>query len=160
MEKLLKTVYNSRKISSALKITSHAAVFISMLSYVAVIALLYIEEPIMAVRGVLATAIPFVIVSVARLLINAPRPYELYNFYEKRPKDKSGQSFPSRHVFSAFLVATVAYSVSIPLMIVNLVLGVAIAVSRVLLGMHFIRDVACGFLIGIVSGVVGILILM
>jgi membrane-associated phospholipid phosphatase len=160
MEKLLKTVYNSRKISSALKITSHAAVFISMLSYVAVIALLYIEEPIMAVRGVLATAIPFVIVSVARLLINAPRPYELYDFYEKRPKDKSGQSFPSRHVFSAFLVATVAYSVSIPLMIVNLVLGVAIAVSRVLLGMHFIRDVACGFLIGIVSGVVGILILM
>jgi membrane-associated phospholipid phosphatase len=160
MEKLLKTVYNSRKISSALKITSHAAVFISMLSYVAVIALLYIEEPIMAVRGVLATAIPFVIVSVARLLINAPRPYELYDFYEKRPKDKSGQSFPSRHVFSAFLVATVAYSVSIPLMIVNLVLGVAIAVSRVLLGMHFIKDVACGFLIGIVSGVVGILILM
>lgn len=160
MEKLLKTVYNSRKISSALKITSHASVFISMLSYVAVIALLYIEEPIMAVRGVLATAIPFVIVSVARLLINAPRPYELYDFYEKRPKDKSGQSFPSRHVFSAFLVATVAYSVSIPLMIVNLVLGVAIAVSRVLLGMHFIRDVACGFLIGIVSGVVGILILM
>ena len=160
MEKLLKKVYNNEKISNALKAVSHVCVVISMLSYVAVIALLYVEEPISAVRAVFATALPFVIVSVARLLINAPRPYELYDFYEKRPKDKSGQSFPSRHVFSAFLIATVSYCASIPLMIVNIAAGLLIAVSRVLLGVHFIRDVACGFLIGIISGIVGIVILL
>ena len=160
MEKLLKKIYNSKKTSSTLKIISHASVFISMLSYVLIIALLYKREPMSAVRAVFATAIPFVIVSVARLLINAPRPYELYDFYEVKPKEKSGQSFPSRHVFSAFLIATVSFSVSIPLMIANIIIGIAIAVSRVLLGMHFIRDVACGALIGIVSGIVGIVILL
>ena len=36
--------------------------------------------------------------------------------------------------------------------------AVILAVSRVLLGIHFIRDVVCGALVGVVSGVIGIVI--
>ena len=35
-------------------------------------------------------------------------------------------------------------------------MGLALAASRVLLGIHFIRDVLCGALVGVISGLIGI----
>lgn len=106
----------------------------------------------------LITGVPFVTVSALRHFINAPRPYELFEFYEKKPKKKFGRSFPSRHVFSIFVIGTVIIPENVFLGIGLLVLGVILAVLRVLMGLHFIRDVAAGGAIGVVSGVVGILI--
>jgi len=104
--------------------------------------------------------VPLVLVSIMRKLISAPRPYELHDFYEKKPKDKKGESFPSRHVFSAFAIGTLAFTVSHFLTLALILVGLALAVSRVLLGMHFIRDVAAGALAGAVCGVLGIIILI
>ena len=103
---------------------------------------------------------PFLAVSAVRFLINAPRPYELYDFYEKKPKEKHGKSFPSRHVYSAFVIATLAFVYSIPLGVSLALIGVSLAAARVLLGIHFIRDVLCGALIGTVSGLIGIFFLI
>ena len=102
---------------------------------------------------------PFVALTVMRLVINAPRPYELLEFYEKKPKNKSGRSFPSRHVFSVFVIGTVMIPTSAFLGAALLVLGAALGAMRVLLGVHFIRDVVAGALIGVLSGVVGLLVL-
>ena len=159
MEKLLKRVYNSPKISASLKIISHASVILCAISYVAMLLHFYFAEPMAAVRLMLAGGVPFVLVSIVRIIINAPRPYELYGFYKVLPKEKRGRSFPSRHVFSAFLIAGFAYTVSIWLSLALFVVGVCLAVSRVFLGMHFIRDVVAGALIGILSAVLGIIIL-
>ena len=118
----------------------------------------YTVEPMSAARLLLAGGIPFLFVSIARRVINAPRPYEIYDFYTVLPKKKSGRSFPSRHVFSAFAVATFMYTTSFWLFFILLILGMILAVARVLLGMHFIRDVAAGTLVGVLSAILGIII--
>jgi len=54
----------------------------------------------------------------------------------------------------------VAFVYSIPLAIGLLLFGIVLAVSRVLLGIHFIRDVVCGAAVGVISGLVGIFFLI
>ena len=43
--------------------------------------------------------------------------------------------------------------------IAAIILGVYLAVERVLLGIHFVKDTAVGAVIGAISGLIGILIL-
>ena len=104
--------------------------------------------------------LPFFVVTVLRKLIDAPRPYELYSFYENAPKKKQGSSFPSRHVFSSFIIATLSYILSPWLTAAVALVGVALSVSRVLLGIHFVRDVVAGALIGITSGLIGLVLIV
>lgn len=160
MEDLLKRVYSSRKISLALKIISYVSAFICVVIFISTIVILYLNQPRQALKTLFAAGIPFVFVSFVRKLINAPRPYEFYDFYEVKPKKKLGQSFPSRHVFSSFIIAVLSILVSPCLAAIALVMGTALAVSRVLLGMHFIRDVAAGALLGLVCGILGTIILV
>ena len=160
MGNVLKRVYASRKISSTLKIVSHLCVLISVAVYAILVASSFVDSVRIGITMLMLGGAPFVIVTLVRRWINAPRPYELYDFYEKRPKEKSGQSFPSRHTFSAFTVAALSYILSPWLAVALGVFGVALAVSRVLLGMHFIRDVVAGALIGIISGIIGLIILL
>ena len=159
MEKLLKRVYNSPKISASLKIISHTSVAVCVISFLAMLLCLFHTEPMQAVSLVLAAGVPFILVSIVRRLINAPRPYELYDFYTVMPKAKRGRSFPSRHVFSAFLIAGLAYMISVWLSLALVAVGISLAVARVFLGIHFVRDVIAGALIGVLSAALGILIL-
>ena len=161
MEKILRKVYSSKKINLTLKTVSYLSAIAGAFAFVGIVIYSYFNHPLSySVKMVFAAAVPFVIVSIFRKMINAPRPYELYDFYEKKPKDKKGQSFPSRHVFSAFVIATLSSLVSVPLAAALAVLALSLAVARVLLGMHFIRDVAAGAIIGILSGVLGIVIIL
>ena len=160
MEKILKRIYSSKKISAALKIISHVSALICVAIFISVLTVIYLRKPIEALKALFAAGLPFVLVSVVRKLINAPRPYELYDFYGVKPKEKAGQSFPSRHVFSAFIIAVLSSLVSPWLSAAAFVMGVCLAVSRVLLGMHFIRDVVAGALVGAVCGTLGIIILV
>ena len=137
MERLLLRVYNSKKISASLKIISHLSVALSVVSYAFMLVHFYLEASVLAVRLVFSLALPFLIVSIVRRIINAPRPYELYGFYKIKPKGKQGRSFPSRHVFSAMAIATLSFSVSVWLGAALFFVGVFLAASRVLLGIHF-----------------------
>ena len=56
-------------------------------------------------KVLLIPGISFVVVSIFRKYINFPRPYELLNIDPIIAKDTKGKSFPSRHVFSAFIIA-------------------------------------------------------
>ena len=160
MEAVLKRIYASRRASLSLKIISHASVLVSVGAFVALLIYSYISEPILALKiGVFALA-PYILVSTVRKIIKAPRPYEIYDFYQAPPKNKVGQSFPSRHVFSAFVIAVLSYIASVWVSIALMVLGVLLAVSRVLLGIHFVRDVVAGALIGILSGIFGIIMII
>ena len=97
-----------------------------------------------------------------RRVINAWRPYQTYDLdalITSAPHRKSGSSFPSRHVFSSFLIGMIAFGYVPVLGVITLALGLVLAVSRVCLGIHFIRDVVCGALIGIVSGTVLLFVL-
>ena len=82
-----------------------------------------------------------ILISVLRLIINAKRPYEVYDYTPAVNKNTLGQSFPSRHTVSAFIIAMSFWYIFPPLGIAAMVVSVLIALSRVLSGAHFIRDV-------------------
>ena len=112
-------------------------------------------------RAVLVPGISFALVTVTRKAINAPRPYEVFGSAPVIPKDTRGNSFPSRHAFSIFVIA-MTFCACCPLAWVGpvmLVAGVLLAVIRVVSGVHFPRDVGVGALLGMLAGFVGLWIL-
>ena len=62
---------------------------------------------------------------------------------------------PSRHVFSAFVIGMAFLHMNIVLGIIILIIGCLMAVIRVIVGVHFPRDVIAGAVIGILSGIIG-----
>lgn len=106
-------------------------------------------------RTVLTCGSSFLAVSLFRRLYNAPRPYEKEGITALTSKKTKGRSFPSRHVFSAFIIAVAVFFFRPFWGIVLLLLGVVLAYLRTALKVHFIKDVVAGALGGIVCGVIG-----
>ena len=157
-ERLLWHVYKNDTLAEMLKIASYAIVLLTVYAFFARIVGL-IETPMEIVKLLTVTGVPFVLVSILRRVINAPRPYELLEFYEKKPKGKSGRSFPSRHVFSVFVIATVLVTWNPTVAVLLFSAGALLALLRVALGIHFVRDVVAGALIGAASGGIGLAVL-
>lgn len=96
--------------------------------------------------------ISFVLLSLFRKKINAPRPYEEWPIEPLIQRKGSGESFPSRHVFSATIISVCVVRYSLWGGVVCLVLSLLLAVCRVLVGVHYPKDVLVGMLIGLISG--------
>lgn len=113
------------------------------------------------VQAFLVPFISFVLLSLLRKSIDAPRPYEVFDHPSLISKDTRGRSFPSRHVFSIFIIGmTFLFVCPIPqLGIAILLLGILLAVLRVISGIHFPRDVIMGALLGIGAALLGFSIL-
>lgn len=158
-EKCLYKVYKDENLNEMLRISSLAIVVLTVYSFLSAVLVSFAENPFWALELLLITGVPFAAVSVARKLVNAPRPYEILEFYEKKPKAKSGSSFPSRHVFSVFVIGMTLIVENVFLGAILLLLGAALAVIRVLMGIHFVRDVVAGGIIGVVSGAIGLVFL-
>ena len=105
-------------------------------------------------RCLLVPAVSFAAVTLFRSACNAPRPYE-QGIDALLKKKRTGHSFPSRHVFSAVMIAvTAAYllpALSVPLFVAAALL----ALIRVLGGLHYPRDVFCGALFALIAGGIG-----
>ena len=101
----------------------------------------------------------FILVSVIRKCIDAKRPYEKYNIKPLFIKETKGESMPSRHVISITFSAMCWLYVSVPVGIIMLMLVAIMAASRVLAGVHFVRDVVVGFAVGIICGIAGLWII-
>ena len=123
------------------------------------IAVLYGEKDPKIYKVTLVPAISFILVSIFRKLINAPRPYEKFDIPPVLEKDTKGKSFPSRHVFSIFVIAvTIFYSHPGPGIVIAL-MGVLMAFIRVYGGVHEPRDVIAGAVIGLLCGFIGFYVL-
>ena len=96
-----------------------------------------------------------ILVTVARILINAQRPYEKYDYTPVVHKSTKGKSFPSRHTVSAFIIAMAFMYLDVKLGVIMLVVATIIGIVRVLAGVHFIRDVISGAAMGLVIGILG-----
>ena len=105
-------------------------------------------------KSLIVAGISFVLVSLVRKMINADRPYTKYDFVPLIEKNKTGESMPSRHVFSAFVIGVTVIPINPIISVVCIICGVFIAITRVALGVHFIRDVIAGALIGIICGII------
>lgn len=135
------------------------------LVYPVLLVMLYLQrETIPLGRGlipaILIPGISFVLLSLYRHVLNTPRPYEVFDLPPIIDKKTAGHSFPSRHIFSMFIIAaTCFYFYPLAGVLIGLT-GVALALNRVLGGVHFVKDVVAGALIGIGCGVVGFYIIL
>ncbi len=93
----------------------------------------------------------FGFVTILRIAINEQRPYEKYGINPVFKKDTVGKSMPSRHTASAFIISLVALRLDIAVGILLLCISTLITTSRVLCGVHYIKDVVVGALISICS---------
>ncbi|MBR2324676.1 MAG: phosphatase PAP2 family protein [Clostridia bacterium] len=159
-EKRLRAVYENATLTEGLSVISAFILLVSVYAfgYMMVESLSVSLEK--AIRLALMLAVPFVIVSAVRALVRAPRPYEVYDFYEKKPHRVKGKSFPSRHAFSAFAIAVAMLAFHVAFGLVLLGVAVLLCICRYLLGIHFPRDLIAGALIGILSSVLGLWILL
>lgn len=101
---------------------------------------------------IVVAASGFILLSLVRRLINAPRPYEQYQIQPLIYRAKHGESFPSRHVFSATLIGMCALRLSVVWGAILLIFAAFLAIVRVIAGIHFPRDVVVGFLAGLAWG--------
>jgi membrane-associated phospholipid phosphatase len=117
--------------------------------------MLYWNKDGFLVRAIVVPAVSFVAVTIFRKIYNAPRPYEKFGLPPVIDKDTEGKSFPSRHVFSVFVIAMTVYYGHPGAGVILAIVGVALAVIRVVGGVHEPRDVVAGALVGIAAGVIG-----
>lgn len=117
---------------------------------------LYIHEGLKSEMFLKSLFVPLgvlIFVTVLRYIIDAKRPYEVYNYTPVVSKNTKGKSFPSRHTASAFIIAMTFLYVETSLGVIMLIMATLIALTRVLSGVHFVRDVIGGALISIITGI-------
>lgn len=165
-------IKNNNGLVKALNVVDKAITYITILFYIGFLIYGFFnitqDGGVLLYRSILVPGISFLLVSFYRKTVSSPRPYQVYNFVPALEKDTIGKSFPSRHVFSIFMVAFTCAQASVALCVLISVMGVALAVIRVVGGVHFIKDVVAGFSIaclisilsyGILGGVFGLLML-
>ncbi len=101
---------------------------------------------------ILVPATSFLFVSLIRKIIKRQRPYEKYHYQSMIEKESKENSMPSRHVFSAVVIAMTFFYFNHFIGMILLVLACCSAVVRVIGGVHYISDVIVGFLLGILAG--------
>lgn len=123
------------------------------LLYPALLLWLLYRKDVRVLPVFLIPAISFVLLSLLRHLINRPRPYVQWS--EMEPlirRNKTGDSMPSRHVFSCVVIA-MAWLYVVPVVgWILIIVGVLIAFIRVAAGVHYPSDVIVGYLCGLLAG--------
>ena len=130
------------------------------LSYPVLLVLLALQKNTALPAAVLIPGISFVLLSIFRDRVNAPRPYEVFGVPPVIVKNTKGHSFPSRHVFSIFVIAVTMYRFCPAAGILIGIAGLFLGAGRILGGVHFPRDVIAGTLIGIGCGILGFYVIL
>lgn len=123
--------------------------------YLTLLATTYLQQEFgkQVLMYVFVPATGFVILSFLRKKINSPRPYEVWEIVPLLDRDSSGQSMPSRHVFSATIISMACLHASLTMGMICLTLSAFLGLVRVLGGVHFPKDVVVGYICGLVWGV-------
>ena len=116
--------------------------------YLTLLAATYFQEGFgkQVLMYVFVPASGFVILSLLRKKINAPRPYEEWDIKPLLDRDSPGQSMPSRHVFSATIISMACLHASLSVGVILLVLSAFLGLVRVLGGVHYPKDVVVGYI--------------
>ena len=124
--------------------------------YLTLLATIYLQQGLGKQVGIylFIPASGFVILSLLRKKINAPRPYEVWEIVPLLDRDSPGQSMPSRHVFSATIISMACMHASLSLGVILLVLSALLGLVRVSGGVHYPKDVVVGYICGLVWGVI------
>lgn len=111
------------------------------------------------IRVILVPAVTFILCTIFRKIVNERRPYEVWDLKPLVKKDKKGQSFPSRHMLSATIIAMACFYTNHILGIVMFVLALFVGIVRPIAGVHFVKDIVAALILGILCGIVGFYII-
>lgn len=141
---------------TGLKLANGLLVVLMYIAYPLLLLELYLRhhtllDPLLQ-RAFWVPALSFLVVTVFRTKINRQRPYEAWPIKPLIPRNKHGESMPSRHVFSSTVIAMVYLYVHPPVGALFLLVSLLSAVVRVLAGVHYPTDVTVGFVVGVLSG--------
>jgi membrane-associated phospholipid phosphatase len=125
---------------------------IMYLAYPCLLIFLFVTNRHSLMKNIFIPGLSFVGLSLFRHILNSPRPYECYCIKPLIYKETHGHSFPSRHVFSSAMIAMCYFYQNAFLGIILLLMTVIEGYIRVVGGVHFIKDVVAGMLIGIGCG--------
>lgn len=89
-------------------------------------------------------AAAFLLVTLLRAWLNFERPYEKLSIDPLIHKSTKGKSFPSRHVFSAMMIALTVVTVYPVWGGILIAVSLLLALCRVVAGVHFPIDVIAG----------------
>ncbi|MBR7092805.1 MAG: phosphatase PAP2 family protein [Clostridia bacterium] len=85
--------------------------------------------------------------TLLRFALDLPRPCEKEDIVPLLPH-RPGRSCPSRHASSAAVITCACFYTCWPLGVAAAVLALIVAGTRVVSGVHAVRDVVCGLLFG------------
>lgn len=142
----------------ALLVYNHAATLGIAAAYIAALILLASNGDGRLWRALLAPALSLLAVTLLRAAVDRPRPYEKLNIEPLLDKRKKGKSFPSRHTFSAFAVATVLFWLQPLAGGITAAFSLLLAAARVIAGVHYPSDVAAGAVLGVALVALGLYI--
>jgi membrane-associated phospholipid phosphatase len=109
-------------------------------------------KPGAALRVLLSVGAVYVAVAAIGLRWERHRPFAQFEAIRELVSHAPHRSFPSRHVASAFAMATVAMPVHAAIGRLMGSLACALAASRVVAGLHYPSDVIAGALLGVAVG--------
>ncbi len=149
------TFFSERNFAfNALKFCYRFLPLLLFIGYPALIVYVFFSNPVDIFKIILVPLGVFLLVTVLRKVINEQRPYEKYRTPSLFGKTTKGQSMPSRHTASAFIISLAILYVNTELGIAALSVSFLITLSRILAGVHFIRDVLAAMLLSITVGVI------
>lgn len=127
-----------------------------VLIYVCTIGYLYLKDDKRLILFLIIPALDLIFVSIFRKVLNRPRPYDVYNYEPLTDYKKGkGQSFPSRHTASAFIIAMAFLYLNYTYGVIMLVIAIIVGMTRVFTGVHYPKDVIGGAVISILFGMLG-----
>ncbi len=156
--KLMKYLEGKRRLTKSLIATERGIEVTVIVSFILLIFYTLYTSAGMALLSAATCLSALYICTVLRMALDRPRPYEVYNCMPAMFKDTKGKSFPSRHLTSIAVISVCLFKIApllgVPFFFLTLVMGFL----RVFLGVHFIKDVAVGAVIGFAVGAAGMYI--
>lgn len=151
-EKITSFFKNNKAANTALKIIYKYLPLLIFILYPIGIVWVFFKQSEIFFQFVLVPLSVFLMITALRKLINEQRPYEKYGIQPVFAKNTKGKSMPSRHTASAFIISMAMLRINLYLGIGFLAVSFVIMISRVLAGVHYIRDVLVGMAISVVIG--------
>ena len=155
---LNKRLWKNPYSTDILSVLSGGATAITVSLYVFTLFFLFISRDFRVIMIVCPPLAGFIFVTMLRQGLNLKRPFEKYDFVPLIEKARKSNSFPSRHVASAFLIGVSMLVISPFLSLPIIISGFVIAVCRVLSGVHYIMDVVFGAAFGSALSLVFVII--
>jgi len=109
--------------------------------------------------AVTAVALTACVVGAVKFVVRRERPRGAESALWSTIPRYDHYSFPSGHAARAACIAVVAASADTRLLVPGMLLTLAVASSRVILGIHYLLDVVCGAAVGALTAQVALLLL-